>query len=382
MVTVGLALLLYSVPARATDPNDLCAPTDDPCVISSKVTVDPDSTLNFGSRTLSITDQGSLTWSERLTIDAGNCLFAPKSKLVEAKGSSGTGFLILNCNQSTLAGKVTTVGAGVLIGSHDPNSDGPHVMSGSITAKGDQVGVIAWDSYRPPGHVTVSGKIIVKSKLGTPPGEFRIVTNWGNILITSKAKIKISAQTADPFSEFFWFETGSGTLTINGKIDARAKDGAYAFNFEADQDVVFGPDSRIKANATGEGAEIVINSQSASVRLQGRIQAKVKNKTDEGTVNICASDDIYVEDRASIDTSDDGFGGSIILGAGDYVEIGSGGKGAKILSKSDGDIEICGNTSGVWIRSSSKIIPEPWAVGIWECLSPWSGVIFMLDCDQ
>ena len=56
--------------------------------------------------------------------------------------------------------------------------------------------------------------------------------------------------------------------------------------------------------------------------------------------------------------------------------------GAKVLSKIEGDIEICGNTSGVWIRSSSKIIPEPWAVGIWECLSPESQVIFMLDCYQ
>jgi hypothetical protein len=376
-MVLGLALLLYSVPARATDPNDLCAPTDDPCEISSKVTVDPDSTLNFGSRTLSILADGSLTWSEDLTIDAGNCDFAPKSKVVEAKGSSGTGFLILNCGQSSLAGKVTTVGAGILI-----EGDGPHLMSGSITAKGDQVGVIAYDSYQPPGHITVSGKIIVKSKLGTPPGEFRMVTNWGDILITSKAKIKVAGQTADPFSEYFWFETGSGTLTINGKIDARAKDGAYAFNLEADQDVVFGPGSRIKANATGKGPEMAINSQSATVRLQGKIQAKVKNKTEEAKVSICASDDIYVEDRASIDTSDDGFGGSIIIGAGNYVEIGSGDKGAKLLSKSDGDIEICGNTSDVWIRSSSKIIPEPEAVGIWECLSPWSEVIFMLDCYQ
>jgi hypothetical protein len=89
-----------------------------------------------------------------------------------------------------------------------------------------------------------------------------------------------------------------------------------------------------------------------------------------------------VEDRASIDTSDNSYDGSIIIGAGDYVEIGSGGKGAKLLSKIEGDIEICGNTSGVWIRSSSKIIPEPYAVGSWECLSPTSQVIFMLDCYQ
>lgn len=255
-------------------------------------------------------------------------------------------------------------------------------MSGSITAKGDQVKPIGIDSYGPPGDITVSGKIIVKSKLGTPPGEFRMVTSWGDIVITPEAKIKVSGQTADPFYEYFWLEATSGALTINGKIDARAKDGAYSFSFEADQGVLFGPGSRIKANATGEGAEMAINSQSATVTLQGKIQAKVKDVQDGGKVHICAAEDIYVEDRASIDTCDNSAAGSIIMGAGDYVEIGSGGKGAKLLSKIEGDIEICGNTSGVWIRSSSTVIPEPWAVGIWECLSPTSQVFFMLDCYQ
>jgi hypothetical protein len=372
----ALAALLWlaPAPAGATDADDLCDSLDDPCVVSTTVSVDAGSVLDFDTRTLSLAPSGRIIWRSNLTITAGDCDFAPGSKIVEDKATSpGTGFLSLNCDQSTLAGAITTVGAGVLV-----EGDGPHVLSGKIQAKGDQVGVIAVDVYGLPGHITVSGQIKAKAKLGPPPGEFRLVTNFGDVLVAATAKIKLQGLTADPFNEIVWLEAGSGSLTVDGKIDARAKTGAYAFNLEADQATTFGPKAQIKANAKETGAEIAINSQSASVTLRGKINAKVSNASDGARVHVCAADDITV-DAAKIDASDKGFDSSIILGAGDRVRLIN---KPKLTAKTDGDIELCGNTTGVTGVGTAKIVPDPEAVGKNICLSPNSQVIFFLDCNQ
>jgi hypothetical protein len=375
-----VATLLLAPAARATVADDLCNPLDDPCIVSTQVTVDPGSTLDFGGRTFRIAVGASLTWSDDLTIDAGACDFEPGSKLVEDKHSPGTGFLRLNCDSSTLAGDVGTNGAGVLV-----EGDGPHLLSGKLKAKGDQVGVIAIDSYGLPGDITVTGKMQAKSTVGTPPGEFRLESNFGDIAIGEKARIKMRGVTADPFTEFFIVVAGTGSLTIDGKVDGRAKTGAYAWNLEANGDVVFGPKSKILAKGKETGPEIAINSQGGSVTLRGKILAKASNagSSDGSKVGICAGNDILVDAKASIDTSTSGSGdGSIILGAFDVARVGTVSVGAKLLSKTDGDIEVCGGTSGS-ISNSSKVIPDPEAVGTTgDCLSPESGLIFELDCSS
>jgi hypothetical protein len=250
-----------------------------------------------------------------------------------------------------------------------------------VKAQGDEVGVIAVDFTNTPGDITVSGKIQVKSKLGTPPGEFRLISNHGDITLTEKAKIKVRGAMADPFSEYFYFLAGSGTLTVDGLVDARVATGAYGFNFEADQDVRFGPRSKLVAKARGTGAEVAINSQSADVTLQGKILASAR-PVDFGNgprVRVCAGDDILVDAKSIIDASTGGFDGSIVLGAFDVARVGTVDVGAKLLAKTDGDIEVCGGTSGS-ISSSSTVVPDPEAVGSGVCLSPTSQVIFLLDC--
>jgi hypothetical protein len=377
-VLIASVLVLLPLRAHATVADDLCAPLDDPCVVTGKVIVDPTSTLDFGSRAFEIAPSASLTWSDDLTVMAASCTVAAGAKLVEAKTSPGTGFLDLLCTTTSLAGKITTVGAGVIV-----EGDGPHEVSGKLQAKGDQVGVIAIDSYSAPGDITITGKIQAKSKVGTPPGEFRLWSNFGDITIGEKAKIQLRGVTADPFTEFLLVVAGTGTLTIEGQIDARAKVGGYAWNLEANSDVLFGLKSKITAKAKEVGSEIAINSQVATVRLQGKISAKVSNPTfgDGGRVHVCAGDDILVGGKASIDTSS-GSNGSIIMGAFDTAIVGVlpvfG--TLKLFSKDNGDIEVCGGTLGQIISSRTKVVPPAEAVGTDECLSPESQVIFELDC--
>lgn len=374
--------LLVALPlaGHATVADDLCGPLDDPCVVTEKETIDPGSTLDFGARAFQLADGASLTWADDLTVLAGACTLAPKAKLVESRSlSSGAGFLRLTCGTTDIAGKIISVGGGVLI-----EGDGPHTVSGKVLATGDQVGVIAIDSYGLPGHITVTGKMQARSKVGTPPGEFRLETNFGNIAIGEKAKIKMKGAVADPFTEYFIVIAHSGSLTVEGQLDAGAKVGGYGWNLEADQNVSFGLKSKIKAKAAETGSEIAINSQSATVDMRGKVLAAVKNASQEARVHVCASDDVLMGGKAGIDVRGD-VGGSIIVGAGDRASVGElpifG--TLKLLATVDGDIEVCGGTLGIIWSNGTKVDPEPVAEGLTgECLSPSSQVIFFLDCNQ
>lgn len=362
--------------AAATVADDLCDPGDDPCVIGGVVTIDPGSVLTFGARTLQLAPGAKVSWTGDLAVHAASCDFQRGSTLAESAASSGDPILSLNCATSTLDGRIVARGAHILV-----HGEGPHVLSGQIKVAADQAGVFAVDSIAAPGYITVSGKIGVTSKAGTLPGEFRLNTTFGDITLTDKARIKLKALTADPFTEFFYLLAASGTVTVDGVIDARAKTGAYAFNFEGDQAVTFGPKSKLMAKAAGTGAEIAINSQSESVTLRGKIFAQTKFITSDGPrVRVCAGEDILVDAKASIDASTGGADGSIVLGAFDTARVGTVSRGARLLARTDGDIEVCGGTSGS-ISGSSVVIPDPEAVGTGVCLSPESGVIFLLDCN-
>jgi hypothetical protein len=298
-------------------------------------------------------------------------------QLVEDPMSPGTGFLELLCAASTLAGKVITAGASILL-----EGDGPHVISGTVQARGSAVGVFAIDAYGLPGDITVSGKIQTLSRSGRAPGEFRLLSTFGDILITGTAKIKSAGAVADPSSELFFFEAASGSLTIDGTVEARATVGAYAVNLEANRDVAIGSKAKVKAGARGTGAAVGINSQLGNVTLRGRVLARARTVTgDAPRVGICASGDILVDGRAKIDTSATGANGSIVLGAGGAAQVGTAATGASLLSREDGNIEVCGD-GGATITPRSRVIPAPEAVGSGVCLSPSSGISFHLDCTQ
>ncbi len=374
LATALVSLLAPAIrQATATVADDLCDPLDDPCVIAGSVTLDPGSLLTFGGRAVRLAPDAKVSFSGGLAIHAASCEFLRGSTLAE--GTPSDELLILGCATSTLDGRISLQGATLLL-----SGAGPHVLSGQIKVAAAQAGTIGIDSVAAPGHVTISGKIDVKSK-GSLPGEFRVLTNFGNIAVTEKARIKLRAATADPSSEFFFLEAPSGSVTVDGLIDVRAKLGAAALNVEGDQAVVFGPKSKVIARATGTGARIAINSQSASVTLRGKIQAPSKALTGgEGSrVRVCAGDDVLVAGRSSIDASTGDHHGSIIIGAFDRATVGEATAGARLLARTEGDIEVCGGTSGL-IRSSSTVIPAPFAVGSGVCLSPTSGVLFSLDC--
>jgi hypothetical protein len=116
---VGLlaaTFLLLAVPTWATVADDLCSPLDDPCVVSGPVTIDPGSILLFGVRTLQLAPGAVVSWTDELVIHAAACDFRAGSTLRETVPTPGPHFLYLDCaGASTLAGTITTRGAGMLV---------------------------------------------------------------------------------------------------------------------------------------------------------------------------------------------------------------------------------------------------------------------------
>ena len=66
-----LALGLFAPAAQAliiaTGPDDICLPTDDPCIVDQDVQVQPPGTLDFGARSLQISGAGRLLGPATIT---------------------------------------------------------------------------------------------------------------------------------------------------------------------------------------------------------------------------------------------------------------------------------------------------------------------------
>lgn len=361
-------------PAFATTADDLCDAAADPCEVSAHIVVDPDSVLDFGPRVFRLLDGGSLVWADNLTINAGRCDVYPRTAVTEDKSSTATGFLTLNCDDLSIGGKISTVGGGILAA-----GAGSYALArrGRIKAKGKRVGAITIDMG---GNITIGGKISARSKNGPVSGPFRIVSTDGDVTLAKRSRIKLRGTTADPSSDSFSVVSRVRNVFIEGKIDARAKSGAYSFNFEADSAVLLLRPGKIRARAADKGARIAFNSQSYFMALDGKIDARatnITNSADGPRLHACAADLILVGDK--INVSDDASFASLILGAGDQVGLDD---RATLSANAEGNIEICGNSSGVFIDPSATISPQPQAIGSNQCASPNSGVIFDLACTQ
>src|SRR5262245_60518950 len=101
---------------------------------------------DLGGRGLQVSSGATLSWSgDVMVTNAGSCDLQADSTVVEASASGGNPLLWLFCSSATLAGTISTRGAGVLV-EGSAQTDGPYVVSGTSSAKGDQVGVIAIDA--------------------------------------------------------------------------------------------------------------------------------------------------------------------------------------------------------------------------------------------
>lgn len=223
-VSIGSALLAVPTISRGTTADDLCAPTQNPCRVTSSVTVDAGSTIDLGGRDLIVTGSGVLDVgrgamvirARNVTIESGGSLRARGSNAIPG------GQITVQAQRVDVSGAIEAFGAPggsveieasgavTVSGRIDADFRGSGLDGGSITVIGDTVNI--------SGTVTATGS---NEGLG---GEAEIRA-FGNLSITGTVDVRggdggdITLAAGD--------EEGTGNLTIGagGRVQADARVG-------------------------------------------------------------------------------------------------------------------------------------------------------------
>jgi cysteine-rich repeat protein len=266
---VGLVVprLLPAVTAAA----DLCAPSDDPCVVNTALTVDPGAVFDLGSRALDVKSHGVLNvGGGSMTILAGSVRIEPGGTLVGRGGAAGGTIVV------TAIGGIRLEAAGATVGRIDVSADsvagivtltagGDVALDGAIVAKatatagsGGTVTISAGGAVPITGTVALAG-----ASQGT--GGSLLVQATGAITVGQP----IDASGGSGGGGSIDLESGTADVVVNGKLDVSAggssgdggsvtliAGGSVAVNAQ-----VAGAATGTLADGGGTGADLTISAQ-------------------------------------------------------------------------------------------------------------------------
>lgn len=174
-----------SIAAPVTSPDDVCAPADDPCVISSTVEVDSLYPLDFGLRTVRIAPSGKLVGTVSLSGGAFEADVGPTAVWMDLTAPVGTpratvtarracsGDLVTPCLVDTTCGDLALGTCSI--------GDGGMRISGELAGKNSPS-----VDLRAAGDIAVQGKIAAKgSKTRTGGGSVDVQSTGGSIELTA-----------------------------------------------------------------------------------------------------------------------------------------------------------------------------------------------------
>jgi len=225
LVAAATAFLLVATgDARAvtviTGPDDICAPTDDPCVLSEKVENQaPGGVLDFGPRALRITGSGKILGSSTITcgdflVEVGETKVAVDTE--EPNNVAGT-FRVTAHGRCSGDPSVTCLSGSC--GGLGTCTGGVISLDGKIHSRGNPGGMV---ELRAHGDIVTYGDVL---NYGTPTGanggELDIVSYEGSIEtngeLVSRAAIKpLFYETYMGGLTTLYSE---GDITINGPVD-------------------------------------------------------------------------------------------------------------------------------------------------------------------
>jgi len=351
-----LALLLLVLPVRllATTADDLCAMTDNPCVVDTPVNVTNGSVIDVGTRTLRIASGGALdarsgTMTLRaatLTVDSGGFVralgtastaggrvnvFADTVTIAGAADASGTpGGTIAITTSGTLSasGSITAralarsaVGGTVQLAIATGNLSGPVSVIGGFDADGGDIDVDTTSNFTVTGTFDASGGDggTIDLLIGSAPGA-------GNLSVSGTAVLRADATTAGGFGGAVEMVaqgngTTTGRITMNGLLSATGRQGTEEIGGGSGGcvDVQAIGDIRVEATGArltaeggapdGDGGEVEITSDLGAVFFAGRATASVPGEESSGgAVSIDSSGDLTMSGSILV-TAGDGGGG-------------------------------------------------------------------------
>jgi hypothetical protein len=291
-VTTTTSTTLPPTPVTA-----VCPLAQNPCLVTTAVTINPGSTLDFGQRALVVTPQGSLNIGSGLVkVFAGSLDIQPKGAIV------GSGGWIM----------VTTTGQIKVekgAGTRPPKG----IIDVSSSGGGGEIDLTAGDAAHAV-DITIAG-ILNTNGAGDPNadgGTINVFANNGNVTITSDAG-DVSVTSGNLGSGgCIDLESPGGGIQVTNLLDASGGDfDGGEIDMYGHTDIAFGALS-VSATATGNGGIVNIMADGnivANGPISGQGSGTGGNGGDGASVCLIATGSLQLNAPILTSSGDGGTGG-------------------------------------------------------------------------
>ncbi|MFQ5478125.1 MAG: hypothetical protein ACE5E4_05870 [Candidatus Binatia bacterium] len=351
-VVLFAALLVLGPAARvfaavvANGPDDICAPTADPCVIDQVYEVAAPGDLDFGLRAVSITSGGELLGTVNLSCgkfssDRGGNGFA-----VKTAGGSGAGSFTVTawraCSGDGVTPCLTDASCANLALGDCSLGDGSVDLDGKLNSRGSPGGVI---TIRAAGDIVTRQVIDVGgADRGAEGGSIEMESFKGSV----RTEGKLKARAGRPW-DYYGTPDSAGTVTLRAAVDvtvvaaihARGGNGGGALDLLAGRDVVVGHNVDCSAGrlayATGgsifanAGRDLVVSGSGATGRGATTLRTNGSGTVDGygygnsgygGEMNLYADGDVRFSEKSALKAYSGKWGCGETMGGFFYIEAG------------------------------------------------------------
>lgn len=316
LLAAAFAMLFAAAPGAAavvTDPDEVCAPTDDPCVIASDLEVDAASTLDFGLRTVRVEGGGELTGSLDLVCGAFEVNLDPGSRWLRLTTGAGRARATVTARRACSGDAATpclssdscvTAGLGTC-----------SLGDGGIRITGTMSGAPADVELRAAGDIAVGGNVQLNGKRSSADGgSFEANSTLGSVDLGGLVNV-----SGGPGSEY-------GGLGVAGDVVLRA-----------------GVDAIVRERILGTAGGAIVEIDAGGDVVAGSailVQGLKGSETIGGTVDLNADGDLDVGNLPGggstlVNISGGSYGTSSYYGYGTYAVPGGYG-----YFRADGNISI------------------------------------------
>ncbi len=371
---LSLAAATSASAVVVTSPDDICAPTDDPCVISTSIDVDAANALDFGLRTVQIVPGGRLIGTVDLSCGAFEVNLSPKTRWMDVATEAGVASAIVTARRacsgdSTMPCLTDVVCTSLGLGSCS-------LGDGGIRMTGLLRGVRAAIELRGAGDIAIDGDIVAEGNpTSADGGSVTIESTQGSVELARPVNVSgfIGGGYAIPGDAGAILLRAAGDITMRDRIVGTA--GRAVVEFDAGGNVAVGSAilvQGIKGSSNGGGTvdihaqgnlDIVDIPGGGSTLINtsgGRYSQQYGYATYAGAggyARLRAGGDIFIDRKAKLrgnsGTGQDGAGGTWYVEAGGdlYTNTkiqgrgrGSSGFGGIIRLRADGDVELGSKT--------------------------------------
>ncbi len=242
LVFVAAPVAVHAAVLVANGPDDICGPTDDPCIVDEKYQVTAPGDLFFGARALHIVSGGRLLGTVDIT--CGDLVI-----------DVGTSIAIDSSEPGGVSGEITIESSGTI------------TIDGKLQARGNPGGTI---SIAADDDVTINGRLLADGSPIGSDGGVVLVNSYDGSVTTNDTIVAKAVKGSD----YEGVEGGlvhfgaEGSVTMNGAVETGGGHQGGALSVVADGPVTLANDVTVSSGANlsyGNGGYFYVYSYSGIV---------------------------------------------------------------------------------------------------------------------